>query len=121
MVLLAGNYHTRLEKDAGDPEFTPMGYHLSNIGNDSIDRSKILSMLGRSSAGSNWACYSSKAEECGIKRFQNGAPNYSSAKDWNRFFLIEPALRNGNDATLFVRTTSASVPLQSAIQLGLVQ
>jgi hypothetical protein len=112
IVLLAGNYHTRLEEHVSEPPFTPMGYYLSHVDTDPIDRSNIFSIIGRAEKGSNWACYSATPEECGVKRYKDGAPNYATAKDWTRYFLIEPTLQDGHDASIFIRSTSASVPLK---------
>jgi hypothetical protein len=113
IVLLGGNYHTRLEEKVTENKFTPMGYYLSRVEHDPIASSKIFSIMGRSEKGSNWACYTNKPEECGVKQFQNGSVNYASAIDLERYFLVEPTLQDGHHATLFVRTTSASVPLET--------
>lgn len=113
MVLLAGNYHTRLV-DEGD---TPMGYYLSHIGENPIDRSKIFSILARSEKGAYWACHSNIPTECGVKRYENSSVNYAAANDWERYFLVEPALQDGHDASVFVRTTSASVTLKGELPL----
>jgi hypothetical protein len=117
LVLLAGNYHTRLEEQVADPKFTPMGYYLSHIASDPIDRSRIFSIMARSEIGSNWACYTANPAECGVKRYQGGASNYAAARDWYRYFLVEPMLQDGHDASVFVRTTSASIPLQTEFPL----
>lgn len=113
LVLLAGNYHTRLEEQVAEPKFTPMGYYLSHTSNDSIDRSKIFSIRARSEKGTNWACYTADPADCGVKHYQNGEGNYAAARDWYRYFLVEPMLQDGHDASVFIRTTSASVPVQT--------
>jgi hypothetical protein len=129
LVILAGNYHTRLERMVADPPFTPMGYYLSNVPTNSIDPSKVFAMMGRAEKGSYWACYTSNPDECGKKPFDQPS-HYSTSVPYHRYILKEPQLEDGHNATLFVRTTSASLPLKdefshlqkcyySAEQLGL--
>lgn len=115
VVLLAGNYHTRLEEKVAEASFTPMGFYLSHMDKDPIEQTQIFSIMGRTHNGSNWACYGSNAEECGVKNFEGAASNYASANDWHRYLLVEPSLQDGHQGTLFVRTTSASPPLISEL------
>ena len=110
-ILLAGNLHTRLIKgNPFDPNFLPMGFYLPRVEGSTIREARLLSMLGRIEGGSYWACFSSNAEECGVKTSPLLLSNYSLAKTAQRYVLVEPNLEDGHNATLFLRSLSASIP-----------
>ncbi len=110
MLVLAGNIHASLAVGTPwDPQYKPMGYELYSLPDSPISQSEILAIRLRYIMGSAWVCYTSKP--CGKNDMTEPKNNYSEALPWNNYFLKEPDITNGYNATFFARSISASAPL----------
>jgi hypothetical protein len=108
-LILTGNLHSRLEIEHDDDRQIPMGYYLSRIEGTPFKSNRILSMLGRIQEGSFWASVGGKI---GVHKSPKISDNYTQATTFLRYFLKEPQIQDGHNATLFLRSVSASLPLK---------
>lgn len=108
--VLSGNIHsasvvgTPWEKD-----FRPMVYELkSMLTNFSED--KLLNILVRYEKVDSWNCQGVEADSCAARYGKKNSSDYSTAVNWNNYFLLENPVANGHNGTIFVRSTQVSLP-----------
>lgn len=115
-VILAGNAHTAIEKGSfRDKNYRPMAYELYAGDGAIFSKNDILAIRIRFGSGSAWTW---KGDVCAAADFPQNGDGYTTALSWPSYFLKEDEISEGHNATFFIRTISASVPLKLAGMKG---
>lgn len=116
VVVLGGSFHMSLiQQMIVDVPMKTMGFYLIN--SKECLSTRILSIDIKSKEVNAWGCFSDTTWEnihvhppihCGEMTCSNPDDNYSTALEWDSYFLMEGA----RNATLFIRKLSASKPFR---------
>ncbi|MBI5631433.1 MAG: hypothetical protein HY921_11180 [Elusimicrobia bacterium] len=111
-VVLAGNVHASIGRGTSwDKNYRPMGYLLHAGPGAIFSQDEILAVLNRYKKGSAWVCSGGAASDCKETALEQKDSGYTLAVPWSSYFLKEPELARGYNATFFSRAITASAPL----------
>jgi len=108
LLVLTGNYHSMVTEAtmATGEKISPAAYLLSRLEGTPLTSEDILALRVRQAGGSGWMC----TPECGVHYFPEEVSSYSQAVDYSAYVLLDDAIYDGHQGTLFVRTLTASPP-----------
>ena len=120
IVVLGGSFHMSLIPHiiAKLPVKT-MGYYLLHSKECPLTSTQILSIDIKSKEVNAWGCFATSTSDdiniplptrCEEMNLSNPDNYYSTALNWDSYFLMETPMQEGYNATLFIRKLSASKP-----------
>lgn len=119
VVVLGGSLHMSLIPHMiTNVSLKTMGYYLLHSDECSLTSKQILSIDIKSKEVNAWGCFTDiggninhlPSMRCGEMNTSNPDDNYSTALNWDRYFLMENSVQEGGNATLFIRKLTASRP-----------
>lgn len=119
IVALGGDNHMSLIPQLlATVSVKTMGYYLLHSEACPMTTEQVISIMIRSKEVNAWACFADAWDNinvapitrCGEMKVSNIDDNYSTALDWESYFLMEPSMQAGYNATLFIRNLSLSKP-----------
>jgi hypothetical protein len=119
VVVLGGTFHMSLiPQMMVNMSIKTMGYYLLHSKICPLTPTQILSIDIKSKEVSAWGCFADSYDNidtpssirCGEMNLSNPDDNYSTALDWNNYFLMKTSIADGYKAVLFIRKLSASKP-----------
>lgn len=126
VVVLGGSFHLSLIPQMIIQEsMKTMGFYLLHSKECSLEPTQVLSIDIKSKEVNAWGCFGTwdnkdalPVTQCGEVCFTNPDDEYSTAVNWESYFLMETSTQKGYNATLFIRKLSASKPFQICPQTG---
>lgn len=116
--VLAGNIHSSAAIGTHwDKNYRPMTYELKSMATDLMENPPleipILNILVRYETVNSWNCQGAEADTCSARYGKKFPTDYSTALNWNTYFLLEDQLTDVHWASIFIRTTDVSFPYAS--------
>lgn len=116
--VLAGNIHSSAAIGTHwDKNYRPMTYELKTMATDLMEKPPllipILNILVRYETVNSWNCQGAEADTCSARYGKKFPTDYSTALNWNTYFLLEDQLTDGHWASIFIRKTDVSFPYAS--------
>jgi hypothetical protein len=115
VLVLSGNVHSSaVVGTPWDKDFKPMTYELKTMATDLAEKPPfgipILNILVRYEKVSSWNCQGAEANSCSARYGKKIPTDYSTALNWESYFMLEDSLTDGHRGSIFIRSTDASFP-----------
>lgn len=117
-LILTGNIHSSTALGTPwDKSYRPMGYELKAMAKD-LNDDQLLNILVRYGKVDSWNCQGSEVSGCKAYVREEIPSDYSEAVPYFSYFVWEIPAVDGHNASIFLRSTTASPPFAPQLKRG---